>query len=77
MEPRILFNNIDLLCNVRIFISRYDSKENHSLAPGKMLNGERKAIVHVRRRIAPQCKQSFTQTSVLQQNTTLPVLGEH
>lgn len=48
----------------------------HTLTPGKMLNGERKAIVH-ERGIAPQCQYSFTQTSVLQQNTTLPSLGEH
>lgn len=77
LEPRIFFNNIELLCNVHIFICWYDSKGDHSLVLGKMLNGERKAILHVRRKVPSQCKYSFSQTSVLQQNTTMPALGEY
>lgn len=55
----------------------YDSKGDHSLVPGKMLTGERKDIFHVRRMIIPQYKYSFVQTSVLQQNTTMPALREY
>lgn len=73
----MLFYNSELFCNIHIFIYWYDSKDNHIIVPGKMLNGERKAILHVRRKIPPQCKYSFAQPSVLQQNTTMPVLGEY
>lgn len=70
LSDSMLFNNTELFCSVHIFICWYDSKGNHSLVSGKVSNEERKAVLHVRRKIPPRSKYSFAQPSVLQQNTS-------
>lgn len=44
LSDSMLFNNTELFRSVHIFICRYDSKGNHSLVSGKVLNEERKAV---------------------------------
>jgi len=74
-DPRIFFITLTYFS---MFLSlSADMSQRAQLSARKNVGWVRKAILHVRRKIPPQCKYSFARTSVLQENRTISAFGEY